>query len=94
MAALAPVIVPERADSADAGALIAELEHELEPAYPESSRHGYSIEKLLREAVAFFVTRHGGISAAAVAFNSLAPSTEKSSACTYGPDFAARVWAD
>ena len=63
MAALAPIIAPERADSADARALIAELEQELEPHYPEASRHGYSIEKLLREAVAFFVTRHGGIPA-------------------------------
>ena len=63
MAALAPVIVPVRADSADARVLIAELEHELEPLYPESSRHGYSIEKLLHEAVAFFVTRHGDIPA-------------------------------
>src|SRR5207244_6916065 len=60
VAALAPVIVPERADSADARALIAELERELDPHYPEASRHGYSVEKLLREAVAFFVTRHGG----------------------------------
>ena len=28
--------------------------------YPAQSRHGYSVEKLLREAVAFFVTRHDG----------------------------------
>ena len=60
MAALAPIIVPERADSADAKELIAELEQELDPRYPEASRHGYSVEKVLREAVAFFVTRHGG----------------------------------
>jgi len=63
VAALAPVIVPERADSADARALIAELERELDPQYPEASRHGYSVEKLLREAVAFFVTRHAGMPA-------------------------------
>jgi GNAT superfamily N-acetyltransferase len=61
VAVLAPVIVPERADSADARLLIAELEQELDPFYPEASRHGYSVEKLLREAVAFFVTRQGGV---------------------------------
>jgi hypothetical protein len=54
VAALAPVIVPERADSRDGRVLIAELEQELDPHYPEASRHGYSVEKLLREAVAFF----------------------------------------
>ena len=59
VSALAPIIVPERADSADAKELIAELE----PRYPEASRHGYSVEKLLREAVAFFVTRHDGMPA-------------------------------
>ena len=63
VAALAPVILPERADSADAKVLIAELEQELEPRYPQASRHGYSAERLLREAVAFFVTRRGGMPA-------------------------------
>ena len=63
VAALAPVIAPERADSADARVLIAELEQELDPFYPEASRHGYNVEKLLRKAVAFFVTPHGGIPA-------------------------------
>ena len=63
MAAPTPIILPERADSPDARDLIAELEQELEPLYPEASRHGYSVEKLLREAVAFFVTRHGGVPA-------------------------------
>lgn len=53
----------ERADSADARALIAELEGELDPLYPEESRHGYSVDKLLQEAVAFFVTRYGGMPA-------------------------------
>jgi len=63
VAALGPVILPERADSADAKVLIAELEQELDPRYPQASRHGYSVEKLLREAVAFFVTRHGDMPA-------------------------------
>jgi GNAT superfamily N-acetyltransferase len=54
------IIVEERPDSADAMQLIAELESYLTPQYPAESRHGYSVEKLLREAVAFFVIRHDG----------------------------------
>lgn len=52
------VIVKERADSPDAMQLIDELETTLAPYYPVESRHGYSVEKLLREDVAFFVLRH------------------------------------
>jgi len=51
-------IVEERPDSADAMQLIAELETTLAPHYPPESRHGYSVEKLLRESVAFFLARH------------------------------------
>ena len=47
----------ERADTADARTLIAELEAELEPFYPRESRHGYSVEKLLAESVTFFLVR-------------------------------------
>jgi GNAT superfamily N-acetyltransferase len=53
-------ITRERPDSADAIALIAELEAQLEPHYPRQSRHGYSIEKLLAEGVAFFIIRSDG----------------------------------
>ena len=53
-------ITPERADTADARALISELEAHLEPLYPRESRHGYSVEKLVTEAVAFFLIRHDG----------------------------------
>ena len=53
-------IAVEPADSADARALIAELEAHLEPLYPAVSRHGYSVEKLLRERVAFFLIRQDG----------------------------------
>jgi len=53
-------ITPERPDTADAQALIAELESELAPLYPSESRHGYSVEKLLREGVAFFLIRQDG----------------------------------
>ena len=51
------IITPERPDPTDARALIAELEAQLDPFYPRESRHGYSVEKLLAEAVTFFVIR-------------------------------------
>ena len=57
---MAVVISEERPDSADAAGLIAELDSILEPLYPQESRHGYSVDKLLREAVAFFVVRVDG----------------------------------
>jgi putative acetyltransferase len=52
------VITPERPDTPDARVLIAELEAELSLHYPAASRHGYSVQKLLDQGVAFFVTRH------------------------------------
>ena len=57
------IIVPERPDTPDSQMLIAELEAHLEPYYPKTSRHGYSVEKLLQQGVAFFVTRQDGIPA-------------------------------
>jgi GNAT superfamily N-acetyltransferase len=54
------VITAERPDTSDAQELITELDAYLTPMYPAESRHGFSIEKLLREAVAFFVLRHNG----------------------------------
>jgi ribosomal protein S18 acetylase RimI-like enzyme len=54
----------ERADAPDATELIAELEAHLAAHYPAESRHGYSVEKLLREGVAFFVARIDGEAAA------------------------------
>ena len=53
-------ITRERPDGADAIALISELEAQLAPSYPRESRHGYSVEKLLAEGVAFFVIRSAG----------------------------------
>jgi putative acetyltransferase len=50
----------ERPDCADAAGLIGELEAHLASRYPAESRHGYSVEKLLREGVAFFVARIQG----------------------------------
>src|SRR5262245_45610634 len=57
------VIVPERPDTADATLLIRELDEYLRPLYPQESQHGYSVEQLLQEAVAFFVMRHDGVPA-------------------------------
>ncbi|TMC00596.1 MAG: GNAT family N-acetyltransferase [Chloroflexi bacterium] len=54
------VILAERPDTAEAQALIAELEDHLASLYPAESRHGYGVEKMLREGVAFFVVREEG----------------------------------
>ena len=56
-------IIQERPDTADAMQLINELEMTLAPYYPTESRHGYSVEKLLHQGVAFFVTRHDDVPA-------------------------------
>jgi ribosomal protein S18 acetylase RimI-like enzyme len=53
-------IDPERPDTADASALVAELEAYLSPQYPPASQHGLNVEQLIREKVAFFVLRSGG----------------------------------
>jgi putative acetyltransferase len=57
-------IARERADTADAVRLIEELEAVLNPLYAEESRHGYSVEKLIRQGVHFFVARADGQPAA------------------------------
>lgn len=57
---MAAVIVEERPDTADAMQLIEELEAHLRPLYPVESRHGFSVDKLIRQGVAFFVTRYDG----------------------------------
>jgi putative acetyltransferase len=57
---MSTIITPERPDSADASALITELEAHLEPLYPRESRHGFSVEKLSAQGVAFFVLRDNG----------------------------------
>jgi len=57
------VIVPERPDTPDALLLITELEAHLEPLYPSESRHGFSVEQLIAERVAFFVLRADGVPA-------------------------------
>lgn len=57
------IIVPERPDTADAIMLIEELETHLAPFYPATSRHGYSVEKLIKQGVAFFVLRQDEVPA-------------------------------
>jgi GNAT superfamily N-acetyltransferase len=54
-------IVEERPDSADAMQLINELDaHLAGHPYPQESRHAFSIDKLVREGVAFLVARYEG----------------------------------
>lgn len=50
-------ITAARPDSAEAQELITELDTYLHGLYPSESCHGYSIEKLLAEGVAFFLIR-------------------------------------
>lgn len=57
------IITPERPDTRDARALITELEAHLEPLYPRHSRHGYTVDKLIAEAVAFFLVRYDSMPA-------------------------------
>lgn len=60
---MSTIITREPPNSADAVVLITELEAHLEPLYPTKSRHGYSVEKLIAQAVAFFVLRHDDVPA-------------------------------
>ena len=53
-------ITTERPDTADARALIEELEAHLATLYPRESRHGYSVEKLMAQGVAFFLVHDNG----------------------------------
>ena len=60
---MSAIITPARPDTADARSLIAELDAHLGSLYPRESQHGYSVEKLLAEAVAFFLIRESGMPA-------------------------------
>jgi putative acetyltransferase len=57
---MAAVITAEHPASPDATALITELDGHLTPLYPSESRHGFSVQKLIADAVAFFVIRDAG----------------------------------
>jgi putative acetyltransferase len=50
----------ERPDQPDAAALVAELESHLAGRYPEESRHGFSVQRLIDTDVQFFVLRVEG----------------------------------
>jgi ribosomal protein S18 acetylase RimI-like enzyme len=56
-------IAQERPDTEDATALILELEEHLASLYPQASRHGYSVDKLIAQGVAFFLLRDDGVPA-------------------------------
>lgn len=60
---MAIVIAREAADTPDASALVIELEAHLAARYPDESRHGYSVARLLEERVEFFVARVDGAAA-------------------------------
>ena len=55
------VISREPPDSDDARVLITELDAYLIPLSPKESRHGYPVEKLIKEDVPFFIIRNTGI---------------------------------
>jgi putative acetyltransferase len=57
---LLATITAERPDTPDGLLLIDELQTHLESLYPPESRHGFSVERLIREGVAFFVLRVDG----------------------------------
>lgn len=58
---MAVTIIEARPDSLEAVALLNELDRDLTPhLYPPESRHAFTIEKLLREAVAFFIVYYDG----------------------------------
>ena len=57
-------ITAEHPDSPDALQMLTELDEGLSVLpYPQESRHAFSVEKLIRENVAFFVTRQDGVPA-------------------------------
>ncbi len=53
-------LTAERPGTPDATALINELEDHLASLYPAESRHGFSVQKLIDQGVAFFVLRVDG----------------------------------
>jgi hypothetical protein len=53
-------VAGERPDAPDAMLLIDELQTHLESFSPPESRHGFSVERLIKEGVAFFVLRVDG----------------------------------
>lgn len=60
MAGMSVTITAEQPDHPDAVALIDELETHLASLYPAESRHGFNVQKLIDQGVAFFVLRVDG----------------------------------
>jgi putative acetyltransferase len=58
---MAVEIARERPDAPDAAALVEELEAHLAARYPDESRHGFSVDRLVEQGVHFFVLREDGI---------------------------------
>jgi putative acetyltransferase len=56
-------ITQEQPDSPEAITLITELSGYLEPLYPRGKQFGYSSDRLIKEGVAFFITRVDGLPA-------------------------------
>ena len=56
-------IIREQPDAPDASALVLELEDHLAARYPAESRHGFSVERLVSDGVAFYVARVDGAAA-------------------------------
>jgi putative acetyltransferase len=54
---MSAIISTESPDQPDAALLITELQTHLESFYPPESRHGFSVERLIAEGVAFYVLR-------------------------------------
>ena len=57
---MSAIISAESPDQPDAALLVAELQTHLESFYPPESRHGFSVDRLIAEGVAFFVLRVDG----------------------------------
>ena len=57
---MSATITAERPDTPEARALIDELQTHLESFYPPESRHGFDVDRLIKEGVAFFVLRADG----------------------------------
>ena len=57
---MSTIITQERPDHPDAVLLVTELQTHLESFYLPENRHGFSIERLVAEGVAFFVLRVDG----------------------------------
>jgi GNAT superfamily N-acetyltransferase len=56
-------ILHEKPDSADCAELINELQNYLAGLYPPASQHGFSIQRLIDEQVAFFLLRYDEVPA-------------------------------